>query len=327
MFIQPGGFRYYFLDERKMQEMHEHTHNGDNESGGAHADDQMVDGYAIDVTFIGANLQSTPKSFGKSTEYYNYFLGTDTCRWASNAYAYTGFLYSSFYNGIDLKVYSSDQNVKYDFVVAPYADIAQIAVEYNGAENLAIDEAGDLWIKTPLAEIIEKKPIAYQYIDGKKVFVECRYQLKENRLSFSLSEGYDPCYELVIDPLLIFSTYSGSTADNWGSTATPGENGNLYSAGVTNPGALGGTFPATSGAFQVNYGGLYDVGILKYDSLGQQLLYATYLGGSDTESAHSLVMNSSEELVVLGTTGSSDFPTSLNAIDRSFNGGTAVERM
>ena len=80
----------------------------------------------------------------------------------------------------------------------------------------------------------EKKPVAYQYINGKKVMVPCTYSLKNGQITFSFPDGYDPCYELVIDPLLIFSTYSGSTADNWGSTATPGEKGNLYSAGVTN---------------------------------------------------------------------------------------------
>ena len=156
-----------------------------------------------------------------------------------------------------------------------------------------------------------------------KLSVSCEYYLKGNQLSFCFPRGYDPCYELIIDPLLIFSTYSGSTADNWGSTATPGENGNLYSSGVANQFA-GGTFPATAGSFQTTYGGIYDIGILKYDSLGHQMLYATYLGGNDSESPHSLVMNAKQELIVLGTTSSLNFPTTANALDHTFNGGTGV---
>ncbi|HEY5824850.1 MAG TPA: PKD domain-containing protein, partial [Cyclobacteriaceae bacterium] len=170
----------------------------------------------------------------------------------------------------------------------------------------------------------EKRPIAYQVINGNQVYVKCEYKLCDNQLSFVFPDGYDQCYELIIDPLLIFSTYSGSTADNWGSTATPGENGNLYSAGVTNRfvgDRFSGDFPVTSGAFQTTYGGLYDVGLLKYDSTGQHLLYASYLGGSDNESAHSLVMNANQELIILGTTGSSDFPTSTNAFSKIFKGG------
>jgi hypothetical protein len=146
--------------------------------------------------------------------------------------------------------------------------------------------------------------------------------LQENTVSFEVFDEYDPCIPLIIDPILIFSTYSGSTADNWGSTATPGENGTLYSAGVTNLQA-GGNFPATAGAFQITYGGAYDIGVLKYDSTGSQLLYATYLGGSGSESPHSLVVNKNNELLLLGTTGSTNFPTTLNAFDRTYNGGTA----
>src|SRR5204862_5957891 len=79
---------------------------------------------------------------------------------------------------------------------------------------------------------------------------------------------------------------------------------------------------ATPCAFQTTYGGLYDVAILKYDSLGKQLLYASYLGGLASESPHSLVMNGNHELIVLGTTSSSNFPTTAGAIDQTFNGGS-----
>ena len=175
-----------------------------------------------------------------------------------------------------------------------------------------------------MADIIEQRPLAFQIIDGRKVVVECEFQLNENKLSFCFPKGYDECYELIIDPLLIFSTYSGSTADNWGSSATPGEKGNLYSTGITNHNNVGGFFPVTPGVFQTTYGGIYDVAILKYDSAGEQMLYASYLGGSDSESPHSLIMSDDEELMVLGTTSSIDFPTSTNAFDRDFNGGTAV---
>lgn len=324
MFIGPGGFNYYFLDEARLQELHEGSHEKViQESDGRPLDDQMINGSSLAVTFVNANSTLTPEAFGKSSEYYNYFLGGDTCRWASRAYAFNGIVYSSLYDGIDLKIYSSGMNVKYDFIVRPETDVSQILLRYSGADLLHIDPSGDLIVKTSLGDIIEKKPVAYQYIGGKKTLVECQYVLKGNQLSFSFANGYDPCFELVIDPLLIFATYSGSTADNWGSTATPGEHGNLYSAGVTNLTPVG-AFPATQGAFQTNYGGIYDIGILKYDSAGQNLLYATYLGGSETESAHSLVMNSKEELIVLGTTGSFDFPTTSNAFNRLFKGGTRV---
>ncbi len=322
MFVQPGRFVYNFIDEGRLEELHLNTHSPSDGEAKLQKDEK-IDGHTVIVDFPGANKSAVPLSFGKSMEYYNYFLGNDSSKWGSRAYAYDGFIYRSLYNGIDLKVYSDGTNVKYDFIVAPGADPHLIALNYDGFENIAIDQEGDLIVNTSVSSMREKKPVAYQYINGERVMVPCTYSLKNGHLKFSLSNSYDQCYELVIDPLLIFSTYSGSTADNWGSTATPGEKGNLYSAGTTND-IYRGQFPATPGVFQMNFGGAFDIGILKYDSSGHQLLYATYLGGSDSESPQSLVMNSSQELLVLGATGSFDFPTSSAGFDRTYNGGVNV---
>ncbi|HTE29885.1 MAG TPA: PKD domain-containing protein [Chryseolinea sp.] len=324
MFLQTGGFTYYFLDKGRLQTLHDHTADSNVSEGQAIGPDEMIDAFGMRVDFVASNKATQPIAFGRSQVYYNFFLGKDSCKWASDAHGYQGLLYPSLYEGIDLKVYSSDNNLKYDLVVAPQADPTLIKISYAGARGMFIDASGDMQVDASIVQIIEKKPVAFQYIDGKKIYVPCTYRLADSQVSFLFPEGYDPCYELVIDPLLIFSTYSGSTADNWGSTATPGEHGNLYSAGVTNENAFGGDFPATNGAFQVSYGGVYDVGILKYDSSGANLLYATFLGGDETESAHSMVVNDVGELIVLGTTSSANFPTSPLAYDRFFAGGTTV---
>src|SRR5690606_36710752 len=107
-------------------------------------------------------------------------------------------------------------------------------------------------------------------------------------------------------PILEFSTYTGSTADNFGFTATYDMAGNLYAGGIVF--SIG--YPTTLGAFQVNYSGQVDVGITKFTPNGSALLYSTYLGGTNTEVPSSLIVNHNNELVVFGTTGSSNFPTS-----------------
>lgn len=319
MIIGPGFFRYHFTDGDRIRELHELRHHRELPDAGT---DWQVKEHAVQVTFIGASANVQPLPFGRSSDYFNYFLGNDPEKWTSMAYAYSGMLYPSLYRDTDLKVYASGSNLKYDFIIAPGGDPTQIALRYEGADDIRILQ-GDLAIKTSLAEIIEKRPVAWQYVDGEKRYVRCEFHLEGNLLSFCFPEGYDPCAGLVIDPLLIFSTYSGFTADNWGSTATPGERGNLYSAGVTNQNTFGGgVFTTTVGAFQRTYGGDYDIGILKYDSTGARLLYSTFLGGANAESPHSLVMNGNEELIVLGTTSSPDFPTTPGAFDRSYGGGT-----
>jgi hypothetical protein len=317
--IGPGYFAYQLIDRGGVESTHLHTHQQPKPDASMN---NVTNGHLIKSVFIGANKNALLSVFGKTDNYWNFYLGKDPSRWAHHAYGYSGVLYHDFYSGIDLKIYSAGENMKYDYVVSPYADPSQIAVKYDGAETISL-ENGNLYLRTGIGNIIEKRPVAWQFINGIKTDVEVNYTLDVDLVTFCFPKGYDPCHELVIDPLLIFSTYSGSTADNWGSTATPGEHGNLYSAGVTNQ-DLGGSFPSTTGAFQVTNAGDYDIGILKYDSLGKKLLYATHLGGSSAESPHSLVMNDSEELILLGTTSSSDFPTSVNAISRDFQGGDPV---
>lgn len=321
MVLGPGSFKYFFLDHAELESLHHQSHEPD----GPDESDGQIRGHAVFVDFQNADHSSTPKPIGRSSEYYNYFLGDDPARWASGAHAYDGVVYESIYPDIDLKVLAAGENVKYDLLIAPVGDPARISIAYQGAEKILLDN-GDLHVVTSLGLVVEKKPVAWQLIGEIKKDVACEYQLDGNILTFVFPEGYDTCYELVIDPLLIFSTFSGSTADNWGSTATPGEHGNLYSAGVTNE-AQGGRFPSTPGAYQASSGGLYDIGILKYDSLGSQLLYATYLGGNNSESPHSLVMDQGGDLLLLGTTSSGNFPTSEHAYSRLFKGGTTASHV
>jgi hypothetical protein len=321
MAVGSASFKYFLVDRGKLEDLHHQSHEPD----GASSTDDQIRGHSVFVSFAGANQKVMPVGIGRSAEYYNYFIGSDPANWATRAFAYQGLFYESLYNDIDLKVYAVGENVKYDLNVASGGDPSLIRMIYQGADNLFLRD-GSLHVTTSLGEIIEKKPLAWQIVDGKKVEVECSFELEGNIVSFVFPDGFESCYELIIDPLLIFSTYSGSTADNWGSTATPGEHGNLYSAGVTEQ-AAGGKFPATPGAYQTTTGGLYDIGILKYDSLGSNLLFATYFGGNDSESPHSLVMNDSEELIVLGTTSSANFPTTDGAYNRSFKSGVATSHV
>ena len=321
LMLSPGQFSLYLLDQQKANEAHLRLHGQVNESDGEEDFDDQIDGHHVQLKFRDALSIGSPRVSQPLKEYYNFFLGNDSSRWASRAHAYGEIVYPDLYAGVDLRISSVNQNLKYDFIVKPDAVASVIQVEFNGADQLYLDH-GNLIIGTSVGYLIEKKPFTYQVIAGEKCEVKSEYVLENNVLSFRFPEGYDACYELVIDPLLIFSTFSGSTADNWGSTATPGEQGTLYSSGIANNANFGGTFPATPGAFQTTYGGDYDIAILKYDSTGSQLLYASYLGGSGNETPHSLVMDEkTKDLIVLGTTSSFNFPTTASAFSTVFNGG------
>lgn len=320
--ISARGFSVVLLDMEAIERSHLAGHGAINESDGQPSV-EPVNGHYFRINLIGSNTQSKAIAEVPLDGYYNYFLGSDSCRWATNALAYSTVLYPNVYDGIDFRVSSIGNNLKYDFIVRPGADPSQIKIEYDGVD--AIEKIDDkLDIRTTVGSLMEQKPYSYQLIGSNKRTVPSEYALNHNVATFSFPSDYDECSELIIDPLLIFSTYSGSTADNWGSTATPGEHGTLYSAGVTQQ-SLGGFFPATSGAFQISNHGGFDIAVIKYDSAGTRFLYATHLGGSSNDSPESLVVDKATgDLVVLGITASSDYPVAGNAFDNSFNGGVAV---
>ena len=150
-------------------------------------------------------------------------------------------------------------------------------------------EDNRLHIENSVDLLIDEKPIAWQIIDGKQVFVKCNYVLHLDTLGFDVLD-YNPEYPLIIDPTLIFSSYTGSTTDNWGSTATYDSLGNLYAGGivVSTGGSMNG-YPTSTGAFQTQYqgGGTglgVDIVISKFEDDGSSLLYSTYLGGNNNES-------------------------------------------
>jgi gliding motility-associated-like protein len=209
--------------------------------------------------------------------------------------------------------------IKYDLVLAPGADPTAIQFTYEGADDLMLRD-GVLVVGTSLGRMTERIPLAWQDINGSRVHVECAYVLEKGVVGIRPG-AYDPAYELVIDPTLEFATYSGSFSDNFGYTATFDNAGYLYSGSTAfNPG-----YPVTTGAYQSEWaGGATDIALTKYDTTGSFLVWSTYLGGSGTELPHSLFVDNNDQLLVLGTTGSSNFPTTTNAFDQSFNGGTEL---
>ncbi|NEN23666.1 T9SS type B sorting domain-containing protein [Cryomorpha ignava] len=277
--------------------------------------------HAYQMIFKNASgLPSGEKAFDTD---YNFYIGNDPTKWAGNLKAFEAVRYTEIYQGIDLKVYSNAV-LKYDFILKPGASPGLIQIEYAGVKP-KINSAGQLEISTSVGDVLESKPFAYQIINGNITKVECKYVLSRNILGFELGD-YDPSRELIIDPELIFSTFSGSFADNFGYSATYDSQGFLYSGSS----AFGTGYPVTIGAYQATWAGGEgqgsltgtDIAITKYSLDGTSLIYSTYLGGAKDDLPHSLIVNDNNELYVYGTSGSANFPTTTNAFQTTFAGGT-----
>ena len=250
--------------------------------------EKNIDAYAYTANFLDCNTDILTDYLHPSNYYENYYLG-DQSTWAKNVRSYQKITQKNIYDGVDVKYYIEQDKLKYDIVVHPKGQAKKIKIEYNGVKKINL-EKDDLHILTTVGEIKEKKPYAYQVINETKVEVLCVFKLKNNILSFDFPEGYNSNYKLIIDPILEFSTYSGSSADNFGYTATYDNLGFLY-AGST---CFGPGYPTTLGAYQINYAnnsGGTDIAITKYDTTGTQRIYSTYLGGSMDELPHSMIVN------------------------------------
>ncbi len=283
-------------------------------------DSELVDAHAVFVNFLNASPKTKVLAEEKLPFYFNYFKGNKE-RWQGNIPIFEKIQYSQLYENIDLKFYTDPQTklLKYDFIVQPNANPSLIQWNYEGAKGLRI-ENDILYITTSVNEVVEQKPIAYQVINNQHVYIDCKYKLKNKVLSFQLGK-YDKNYPLIIDPALIFSTYSGSYQDNWGFTATFDYNGNLYGGGIV---FAGGAHPNLAGAYSQSFGGgAYDILLEKYNQNGSNLMYYTYLGGTRGEAPYSIICNSNNELYMLGTTGSSNFPVTAGVYQATFRGGTS----
>lgn len=279
--------------------------------------EDIINNHAFKLKLLNSKSPKTIIPQDKSKDYNNYYIGKDKSKWKSEAYSYSNISYKEIYNNIDWLVYSKENNIKHDFIIHKGGSVEDISLTYEGIEKVSIRD-GNLILLTSVGEFVEVKPYAYQEINGERKEIETKFNLNNNIVTYS-TNSYDKNYDLVIDPTLIFSTYSGSQIDNWGFSAAYDKKGNVYMGGIAN----GFGYPTTIGAYQTYfYGGNWDVSISKFDSLGHNLLYSTYLGGESDEIPHSLIVNEFNELVIFGTTGSLDFPTSNNAFQSTFGGGS-----
>jgi hypothetical protein len=197
----------------------------------------------------------------------------------------------------------------------------RIRLRYEGLEGLRLD-GGRLLLETSVGTLVEEAPYAYQRdAAGREVPVPCAFALEGGEIRFRLPEGWDASRELVIDPVLVGSSYSGmSGSSQYGFTATFGPNGDIFGGGE----AFGSGFPTSLGAFQTTFGGSVDMAITRFSADASSVVFATYLGGNSSDLPHSLIADPAGDLYVMGTSSSSNYPVTAGAYDGALNGGTDI---
>ena len=257
------------------------------------------------VSFVGGNESARIIPDKPLPSYNNYYIGHDPSKWASHCRIYQGITYKDVYPNIDFRYYSESGQLKYDIIVHPGGDVSKIALQYEGVSGSLNLRKNQLEINTTVGQVRELAPNSYQVGDSGRAAVSCKYHIQSgNIVRFKLGE-HDPSATLVIDPALVFCSFTGSKASNWGFTATPGPDGSFFAGGIV----FGEGYETSPGSAFPNYqGGGYDVGIIKFSSNGSTRVYATYLGGDDDDTPHSMICDEYGNLIVIGRTYSTNFP-------------------
>jgi len=285
------------------------------------------------MKLIGANASAAVTGAEELPGKSNYFIGNDPKKWRTNVPNYAMVRYQDVYPGVDLVYYGTQGGqLEYDFVVAPGADAHSIGLSFRGAGHIRVDKGtGDLVLALAGSELRFRKPVVYQPTSGSGLPadrrpINGRFVLTgRNQIGFQVA-AYDRRAPLIIDPVLIYSTYLGGGQFNIGYRVAVDASGSAYVAGATNSS----DFPTTAGVFKspLNPGGcpLYhhtksftcpDAFVTKLDSAGTQLVYSTYLGGSAPDAATGISVDSSGNAYVTGATSSTDFPTTVGAFQTS----------
>lgn len=317
VWLEQQGITYNLVDPDFLKSLHPDA-NGVRQH-------RLFKAHAYRVRFVNSGQGSASMAETQS-HYYNYYLGNDSAKWASNVHPARHAYQEQVYPGVRVHHYSTAQRFKYDFIVAPGADASVIRLNYEGDVQLSLHD-GRLAVHTSVGIVTEEAPFAYQYQNGKLTEVPCKYVLKGQTVAFELGK-YRHDLPLVIDPEISFSSFVGSSANNFGFTACDDDQGNLISGAAVF--ATG--YPTTLGAFDTTFNGPggngsgwgFDAAISKFSANGSQLLYSTYLGGGSQDSPHSLVVNGLGQIIVMGATGSLDYPTTVNAYQPNHNGGALI---
>lgn len=328
-FISRGGNHAVLLKENEAQLVLPNKQSAD-----AVATERQAQPDVLKMKLAHANETPSVTALDELQGRANYYVGNNPEAWRKDVQTFQRVKYANVYEGVDLVYYGNQRELEYDFLVAPGADPSLIKLNFENAQNIKLDATGDLLLSVGKHVVRQHAPVVYQEIAGARQQIAGRYVIEENRKSkienqnsvtvgFALGD-YDRSQPLVIDPVILFSTFLGGAGGD--DLFTPeaafsiavDSSGNIYLAGIT----PSGDFPTVM-PYQAANAGTFDAFISKFNPTGTALLYSTYFGGNDEDRIISLALGPSNEMFVSGYTYSTNFPTMTpyQATNRGLNDG------
>lgn len=274
-----------------------------------------VRGSVIDMKCVGSNV-SNDNPNGLQKTYYNYIIGQDKSKWASNVPVYNEIIRKEVYNGIDERLYFDGNYLRYDYIIAPNGNPLDIQLSFNGSKGININSDGELVIKTSIGDVVQQKLFAYQVIGNEKKQVECSFISKPGgKIGFTL-ENYDHSKPLTIDPL-VYSTFLGGADTDYGIKVVLDLASNVIATGHTRSA----NFPTQIGSYDRTIDGERDAYVAKFNQDLSDLIFCTYYGGTRDDFVKSCAVDEAGYVVVCGYTFSNNLPCNTPDYDPTYNGG------
>ncbi|MBI2838938.1 MAG: SBBP repeat-containing protein [Acidobacteria bacterium] len=256
------------------------------------------------LIFLNANLKPRVRAWDAATYRVNYFRGQEIEGQIVDIPTSHAVVYEDLYENVDLKVYGRGTQIEYDWLVRPGGRASDIGFRYEDIESSRIDESGNLEVEMDSGKLIHTKPYCYQPIGQNRVEVAARFVAREaGGYGFDVAP-YDANYPLVIDPVvLVYSTYLGGSSSDAGNGIAVDASGAVYVSGFS-----ASTDYPTRNPFQQSLKKDADVVVTKINPKGDGLVYSTYIGGSASDVARDIAIDSTGNAYVVGETDSTNFP-------------------
>jgi hypothetical protein len=274
----------------------------------------LAGSHRVDISLPNSNPAPTIEAMDKLPTRTDYFIGARE-HWHTNIANYSRIRYGAVYPGVDVVYYGRQNQLEFDFVLQPGADPHAIRLRFQGARHLSITSEGDLAFEFGNGRMLQKKPLIYQEdpLTATRREIQGRYVRVARNVVGLRVDGYDRKRPLVIDPTLVYCSYLGGSGTDQISAVQVDSQGHLYVAGSTNTGDL----LATNGAYSTILNGTTNIFVAIIDNTpgsGYPLLYLTYIGGGGSDIPVSMAVDAEENVYLTGTTTSTAFPTTVNAL-------------
>jgi len=221
LFFQRGGIKVVLHNEQEMAAVsssHGGLYRADSSKLTAAARSfsgrpSALRAHAYAVNFLNMNEAAEIIPDKPLDSYNNYFIGNDSSKWGRKCRIFQGVTYKNIYPGIDLRYYSNNGKLKYDLIIHPGGNPENIALQYEGLDGLTVTN-NRLLLKTSVGDVREMEPYSYQAGDNGREDVQVRYRVSKDRVVRFEVSHYNNTRVLVIDPTLVFATFTGSRASN-----------------------------------------------------------------------------------------------------------------